>query len=392
MNNRITSIDIFRALTMLLMIFVNDLWTLHGIPEWLEHAGTHEDRMGLADVVFPAFLFIVGLSIPFAIQARIKKGDSKALIMMHILRRTLALVVMGFFMVNMESYRHDVPEIVKKAWEVSMALAIILIWNVYEKDRVFHKIPVSLLQGIGIAILALLALVYKGGTPESPLWMRPHWWGILGLIGWAYLLCSMVYLWSGRKVWVILACILILIGLNVQEFIPLFKNHPHGIRIIVSASNHALVMSGVLATLVFLKLKENNTIKLFIGILLLLAVLYIAFGFATRPLWGISKNMATPSWTTICAGISFAFFALIYIITDYFKITRWANIIMPAGRSTLTCYLLPYIIYPLFYPLLKLLPDTLTGGLAGIVKSLIFALIIIQLTGLLERIKIKLRI
>jgi predicted acyltransferase len=78
MKSRIASIDIFRALTMLLMILVNDLWTLHDIPEWLEHTKAEEDGMGLADVVFPAFLFIVGLSIPFAIKARINKGDSRS--------------------------------------------------------------------------------------------------------------------------------------------------------------------------------------------------------------------------------------------------------------------------------------------------------------------------
>ncbi|MBE9517842.1 MAG: DUF1624 domain-containing protein, partial [Bacteroidetes bacterium] len=60
-SNRLKSIDILRALTMLLMIFVNDLWSLTDIPAWLEHKAANEDGMGLADVVFPAFLLIVGL-------------------------------------------------------------------------------------------------------------------------------------------------------------------------------------------------------------------------------------------------------------------------------------------------------------------------------------------
>ena len=55
---------------MLLMIFVNDLWSLTDIPGWLGHKAASEDGMGLADVVFPAFLLIVGLSIPHAIRAR----------------------------------------------------------------------------------------------------------------------------------------------------------------------------------------------------------------------------------------------------------------------------------------------------------------------------------
>ncbi len=61
---RVGAIDILRALTMVLMIFVNDLWSLTGIPAWLEHVSPGADGIGLADVVFPVFLFIVGMSLP----------------------------------------------------------------------------------------------------------------------------------------------------------------------------------------------------------------------------------------------------------------------------------------------------------------------------------------
>ena len=44
---RLASIDAFRAITMLLMIFVNDLVLDLGIPDWLEHAREGEDRLGL---------------------------------------------------------------------------------------------------------------------------------------------------------------------------------------------------------------------------------------------------------------------------------------------------------------------------------------------------------
>jgi predicted acyltransferase len=69
-TQRLVSIDALRAIVMVLMIFVNDLWSLTGIPGWLEHAPGDANYMGLADVVFPAFLFIVGLSVPYAIERR----------------------------------------------------------------------------------------------------------------------------------------------------------------------------------------------------------------------------------------------------------------------------------------------------------------------------------
>jgi predicted acyltransferase len=391
MKNRIASIDIFRALTMLLMIFVNDLWTLHDIPVWLEHTKADEDGMGLADVVFPAFLFIVGLSIPFAIKARINKGDSRVKVMLHIIRRSLALVIMGFFMVNQDSFRSDIPELYRNIWQVCMILAFLLIWNNYENKKVMGKIPVWLLQALGILGLLLLALFFKGGTPENPQWMSPQWWGILGLIGWAYLLCSAIYLFAQTRFWTILIAWIVLYLLNLLEFLPLAKNFPQPL-LIISSSNYALVMSGVLATLIYMQTRNSGKKLLFPALLVIPAIIALAYGFAVRPLWGISKIMATPSWTAICAGISFAFFALIYLVADVLNYSRWACIIMPAGTSALTCYLLPGLVYPLLWPLQQLLPESFLEGWVGLLKSLLFALLIIVLTGLLEKIKIRLKI
>ena len=279
MIRRIASIDIFRALTMLLMIFVNDLWTLHGVPGWLEHTEAAEDGMGLADIVFPAFLFIVGLSIPFSIEARLKKGDSRMLILRHTLLRALALVTMGFFMVNQEHMGGVFTQAWRTLWNLAMILAFFLIWNNYPSKHI-GKLPVWVLQGTGLVILALLALVYRGGTPENPVWMRPYWWGILGLIGWAYLLGCLILLtfcngnaslpwafrprfndsadtntWALRPRLVMVLIWIILLILNIIEFIdiPCLPQFP----LIVSASNHSLVMAGVMTALLLMRLKDR---------------------------------------------------------------------------------------------------------------------------------------
>nr|MBI1232146.1 DUF1624 domain-containing protein [Cytophagales bacterium] len=68
---KLVSIDVFRGLTMLLLIFGNDLWTIRDVPQRLGHVSSGVDGMVLADVVFPMFLFIVGLSIPFALERRL---------------------------------------------------------------------------------------------------------------------------------------------------------------------------------------------------------------------------------------------------------------------------------------------------------------------------------
>ena len=77
-QNRIASIDVMRALTMLLMLFVNDIPGLDGVPHWMFHAAYDEDMLGFSDVIFPAFLFCVGMSIPLAVNHRLQRGDSWA--------------------------------------------------------------------------------------------------------------------------------------------------------------------------------------------------------------------------------------------------------------------------------------------------------------------------
>jgi heparan-alpha-glucosaminide N-acetyltransferase len=389
---RIASIDIFRALTMLLMIFVNDLWSLSNIPGWLEHTEADFDGMGLADVVFPAFLFIVGLSIPYAIRNRLRKGDSTGKIALHIFFRSFALIVMGFFHVNFENINPELLPVALPVYEIIMTIAFFLIWNVYPEDAKIGKVSTKWFQLIGVIILIILAVIYRGGNVANPVWMQPYWWGILGLIGWSYLVSALIYLITRNKFWLFVVALLFFSYLNFQEFSPLFDQLPK-IRLIISASNYSLVLCGVFASAIYLKLAgKQNTEWKYLGLLLFLAIVFIGYGFEVRPLGGISKIKATPSWTAICAGISFAVYAFLFFLADKYKLTKWAGIIAPAGRSTLTCYLVPYLVYPVMSIVNWKWPEIMTSGYTGLLKSLIFALVIIWITGLLEKIHIRLKI
>jgi predicted acyltransferase len=118
----------------------------------------------------------------------------------------------------------------------------------------------------------------------------------------------------------------------------------------------------------------------------------LAGGFAIRPLGGISKIRATPSWVMICTGISILFFTALIWLVDRKHKQNWFALIKPAGTSTLTAYLLPYIIYPLYVLIGISFPALLLNGVVGLLKSLVFALLIILLTGLLEKWRIRLKI
>lgn len=387
--NRVVAIDIFRALTMMMMIWVNDFWTLSGVPMWLEHAAMNEDRMGLSDWVFPGFLFIVGLSIPFAVNARKRKGDSNGLIFKHIIIRSFALIIMGFFMVNLENINAQLIPISKYVWQFLMATAILLIWNIYADKKALGKIPEWILQGIGILILIYLAIVYKGGDLDSPTWMKPHWWGILGIIGWAYLLCATLFLIIGHRLSLIVIFFLLFQAFNALEFIDVFGFNA---KFVVSASNHASIMGGVLISLIYIKYGHKADIQKFMTTVFILALLLIIYGFLTRPVWEISKIRATPSWTSISMAISMFAFLGVFILTDVLKKRSWAAIISPAGRSTLTCYLVPYFYYAIMALIGIYLPTFLRTGILGLFKSLLFAFLIVFVTGLLERINIKLKV
>ena len=128
-DRRNGAIDMLRGLTMFLMVIVNDFWTVRDIPHWMHHAGTNDDFMGLADIVFPMFLFAMGLSIPYAIERRFAKGKSGESTVAHILSRTLALLLMGVFIVNSEGGFAPLLGYRKALYWVLMVTGFFLIWR-----------------------------------------------------------------------------------------------------------------------------------------------------------------------------------------------------------------------------------------------------------------------
>ena len=111
-----------------------------------------------------------------------------------------------------------------------------------------------------------------------------------------------------------------------------------------------------------------------------------------RPFWGISKIQATFSWLAICTGIGFLAFALLLYLVDDKKMKNWAKWIAPAGTATLTCYMLPYFIYPFYNILGWKLPTALNTGIVGLGVSMCFALLVVGITGVLEKKGYKLKL
>jgi hypothetical protein len=448
---------------------VNDIPGLgETIPHWFHHAVAGEDMLGLSDVVFPCFLFCVGLSVPFAIKNRVAKGDSTIQIISHICQRTVALLVMGLFSMNSFGETAKLLGINWALLKIISIVAFFMIWNVYPKASGTKKKLFSALQIAGWIILALIALffvrtppkygevqllsgiipvglsmrpayifqyliiaicaffpaianylknknigklignlaitivlfylfLFKGANADGMIGMRPGWWQILGLIGWTYVYTAVIFLFSRNKisvnltVWLLFTFFCIATNLGWTSKI--------GISGFIPGNGSFLMLSfgGVIASMLMLR---NNTAEkigklssTYVAItVLMLAAGFFAHSFAPHKGFIISKLGETCTWIFFCLAISFAFLTLLHWLTDIKGKKSWFDIIKPAGSSTLTCYVIPSIWYCLVSIFAINFPAFTKAGIGGLIKSLVFAFMIIGITWLLGKIHIKLKI
>jgi len=388
--NRVRSIDAFRAVTMFLMIFVNDLDGIPKVPMWLKHAGDNADALGLADTIFPAFLFIVGLSIPFAFEKRMKQGDSK--IPMRIITRSFALILIGFYHANMETYNEHAAILPQPVWESLLTFSFFFIFLDYSE---ITKTKRYILQGFGIGLLIVMSLLYKTTDPGQS-WLHLTWWGILGLIGWSYLLCSLIYYYSGGLLWIQAAAWIFFLFFNLDFHFGML-DFLSGVQkyawIAGNGAMQAFTMAGIFVSVMYMRLKQNQEIKMLWAGMILLAIILFNLGFIVRYFsGGISKARDTPSWVFICTGISLIVYAFFAFVVDFKQKYNWVKIIEPAGKQTFTCYLVPFVFYPIYQMTNLGYPEYLSEGTGGLIKCLVFSFLMIWLAGLLNKIGIRLKI
>ena len=393
-SNRIYSIDIMRGLTLVLMLFVNDLY-MPGVPSWLGHAKADFDGMGLADWVFPGFLFMVGMAIPFSIGNRISKGENTFSISRHIFIRTISLLIIGVLMLNTGRVNPELTGMSRDMWAILMYTGVFFIWNNYrETDSNFFTI--TGLRLFGMALIAFLIFKFRSGQPANEGSLITGWWGILGLIGWGYLVAAFLYLWVRDSIqYTGLAALFFLIlnilaKLNMLDFLDPVKPI---LGVILEGNVPLIVISGLLTTLLLKKISEEDSSRAIL-IITVLGILTLIAGFILRNWFIISKIQATPSWGLICNGISMIMFALLYWIIDVKNRRGWTFFLKPAGENSLTTYLAPDIIYHLIWTTgIPILIYKHSGvPLIVIAGSIAWALAMVGLTALLVKVGIKLKL
>jgi len=392
-SGRIESIDIMRGLTLLLMLFVNDL-NMRVAPAWLGHMKADFDGMGLADWVFPGFLFIVGMAIPYAISGRLKKGDSIPKILLHIVTRTVSLLIIGVLMLNSGRVSSEATGMNHNLWALLMYVSVFLVWNDYPSGK--NKLLFSALRTAGVAALILLAIIFRSGSTENPGWMITGWWGILGLIGWGYLVSSLIWLATRDSVTGTSVAVLFFLAVNVldQEGLLGFLDPLRPVLgIIIQGNVPLIVLTGMLAGVLLRKFRESGNERIIL-LFITLGFVSLAAGFIFRKWFIISKILATPSWGMICSGISFLVFAAIFWLADVKGLTRWAGFVRPAGKHSLTTYLAPDILYHAIWmssvPIL--IYKQSSEPLVAVIGSIVWALLMAGLTALLAKVNIKLKL
>ena len=355
---RITSIDALRGFVMFMMIFVNDLAGAGKIvPDWMVHFSDRHHRgesgMTFVDLVFPAFLFIVGMSIPLALGARQTKGGPAWRILGHVALRTIALLAIGILMV------HETPNTAALGWSgnwwcVAMYTAAIAAFSSISPPASIPKskwhawkITNQGVRLVGIASLAWLAFAFWGSNGAriitlSPLALSTEWYGILGLIGWAYLVTSLVFLLCDSNRTAILGCMALLMCLFMADRKGAFEGFwlkdivgiGETLGSLPSISVGGLLLGSMLtaADRIDLKARTKFTFGFIAGC--------VGAALLLNPAYGISKNSATPSWCLWSCAITAALWYGFYLVCDVRSVKAISRPLAFAGQNVLLAYLL----------------------------------------------------
>lgn len=356
---RIQSIDAVRGLVMFTMIFVNDLAGNGDIvPDWMVHfSERHSTGSGMTfvDLVFPGFLFIVGMSIPFALGGRLARGEAQWRLVLHVLVRTLSLLALGIMMVN------ESPDTQTMGWSATWWTALMYLSSILafcgiaprfrtepaaDEKRRWQWVSLGL-RGMGLVTLFWLACVFRGKHGQriisfSPFSIHHDWYGILGLIGWAYAVGALVYLVFRTHRTALLGCLALLMCLYPADktgtFDSLALSNLVGIGDTLG-SQAAITVAGMLLATILLT-TETATVAARMRFTLLFIAGCAVAAILTKGLYGINKNDATPAWCFWSCAVTAAWWLIFYLVTDARRVPGISRPFVVAGQNVLLAYLI----------------------------------------------------
>ncbi len=329
-ENRLLSLDALRGFDMLWIIgggaffqalgkLTNWSWA-DSVASQMEHV-KWEGFHGM-DLVFPLFMFIAGVAIPYALLGKLEKGVTKGALYQKVVKRALILVVLGVVYNGGLGFNFSGLRVASVLGQIGLAYLIAALIAI--NARSFKVIGLSVV-GILMSYAALQLFVPVPGFGPGDL--SPEG-SINGYIDRLFL--------PGK-----------LYGTTFD---------PEGILCIFSAS--AITLMGTLAGLILRSNRYSRYKKA--GVIALLGAGSIIAALILQNWYPIIKSVWTSTFNLLAGGISFLLLALFYMVVDVWKWQKWSFFFRIIGLNSITIYLAVRFIN------FKFTSDRLLGGVAGL--------------------------
>ncbi|HEY1803619.1 MAG TPA: heparan-alpha-glucosaminide N-acetyltransferase domain-containing protein [Terracidiphilus sp.] len=158
---RLLSLDVLRGLTLAFMIMVNNKG---GPGAWPQMLHAEWNGFTATDLVFPTFLFVVGVSIVFSIQARLKRGESRQNLALHALVRAVILFLFGIVVNNFPDFRFDDMRFYGVLQRIAVCYLIVSLFYLWDR-HVWTKVALLFFVLMGYWILVRWVPVPGAGVP-----------------------------------------------------------------------------------------------------------------------------------------------------------------------------------------------------------------------------------
>ncbi|NQU51333.1 MAG: DUF5009 domain-containing protein [Bacteroidetes bacterium] len=310
-QKRLHSLDALRGFDMFWIVGGGSLAViisrLTGI-NWLETQMHHAEWVGFRfeDLIFPLFMFISGVAIPFSVKAKLEKDVPKKEMFWKVFKRMVVLILLG------------------------------ILYNGVFKDGFENGRIASVLGQIGIAyFFASLIVIYFESFRSRIIWLA----GILLGFGIIQLLIPVPGFGAG-----VLTPEGSFNSFIDQLFLPgrLYGGTYDPEGIVSSLSATVLTLFGTIAGNILRRQKTTDWQK--IGYLAATGAGLILLALLISPFYPIIKKCWTSSFNMLTGGISFILLAFFYLIIDHWKISKWAFYFRVIGMNSIFIYLFTRIV------------------------------------------------
>jgi predicted acyltransferase len=304
LTGRLDSLDVFRGATIASMILVNNPGDWSHIYAPLGHAPWH--GWTFTDTVFPFFLWIVGVAMTLSTAKRVERGDSRAKLLLHALRRAAILFGLGLFLAGFPYFPFDrirIPGVLQRIAVCYLIAAIVFVYTRWRGQ------VIATAAFLGVYWILMMWTPYPGGAPGTLLRESnfSRWVDGLVLPG---------HMWSQTKDW-----------------------DPEGTVSTLAAV--ASVLFGVLAGHIIRSTKpamEKIVWLFFQGAMLLWLGLILNWWMP------INKNIWTASYAVFMAGLASTVLAVWMWVVDMLGYKKWTRPFAIYGMNAITVFVLSGLI------------------------------------------------